>query len=267
MIPKKLKSKINTHMLRQYVRHKLHARYWRGHGVHSPFVYDLVRHVITTRQVDRTLRSHMRRFRKQLLHDKREIMFEDFGTGVNRMRTVSEMANHVSTNERYGMLLARMVKAYKPASIVELGTSLGIGTAYMAMASKQTPVTTIEGCKACADIARDNMRKLGLQNVNVICGEFDKVLPGVLEKQGTNFIFIDGNHTEEATLRYFEMCCKAAHVGTIIIFDDIHWSAGMSAAWEKIHSDTRVQTSLDLFRLGMVFFRSGCPKQHYQLRF
>ncbi len=257
---------LNVHMLRFYVGHKIHSHYKRGFGVHSPFVYDLVRHVITTREVDKPLRTAMRQLRHALKADRTPLAFTDFGTGKDRTRLVSEIARSAAISEKYGLLLARIVKAYKPQSIIEVGTSLGVSTAYMAMAAPTTPITTIEGCPACADYARRNFAKHHLNNIEVLCARFDDVLPQVLKQHGAHLVYIDGNHTEDATLRYFDLCCQVAQPGDILIFDDIHWSSGMTRAWQRICDDPRIKTSVDLFRLGLVFFRTGCPKQHYRIR-
>lgn len=263
---RKLISDQTLHTARSYIYHKMHSRYWRGHGVHSPFVYELVREVITTRNVDKQLRTDMRAYRKRLVDCNDVIHVHDLGTGSDRDSTVSQIARRGSIGEKCGLLLARMVKAYKPETIVEVGTSLGVSTAYMAKAAPHTPVATIEGCENRARVAVRNFNAEGLDNIDSIVGNFDDVLPSVLEKYGANFVYIDGNHTYEATKRYFEMCCKHAKEGSILIFDDIYWSEGMTRAWQEICADKRIMTSVDVFHMGIVFFRQGCPKQHYRLR-
>jgi len=261
---------VNTHFIKATVRHHFKASYWRGHGVHSPFVYHLVRHIITTRKVDRELRASTRAYRASLVSDKTMIDVSDCGVGCTKtsVRSVSRIAQRASVAEKYGLLLARLVEEYKPQTIVELGTSLGISTQYMARKiGEGGRVITIEGSKACADIATKRLSEAGLDNVDVRVGSFDDTYAGVLDEiSEADFVFVDGNHTYEATKRYFEMTAKKATSKTIIVFDDIHWSPGMSKAWDEISSDQRVMTSMDLLHMGIVFFRTGCQKESYRLR-
>ncbi|MCQ2229658.1 MAG: class I SAM-dependent methyltransferase [Bacteroidales bacterium] len=261
---------INIHLAKSTFKHFIHASYWRGHGVHSPFVYHLVRHIITTRKVDKALREKTRSYRDALLSDKTVINVTDLGTGAGRnvTRSVCSIAKNASVTEKYGMLLARLVEEYAPRNIIELGTSLGISTQYMARKlAGDTHMISIEGCPSCAAIAAKQLKSAGLDKVDLRVGNFDDMLPAVMDEVGEpGFVFIDGNHTYEATMRYFNVVAKRATSKTIIAFDDIHWSPDMSKAWDEIVVDERVMTSVDMLHLGLVFFRQGCQKEFYRLR-
>lgn len=261
---------INVHLAKSAISHFIHSSYWRGHGVHSPFVYHLVRHIITTRTVDKDLRSVTRAYRDALLSDKSQITVNDLGTGTSRsaFRRVCDIARNASVSEKYGLLLSRLVDEYRPNNIIELGTSLGISTQYMARKmSDQCRLITIEGSRACSDIASRMFSSHGLHNVSFRVGNFDDLYANVLDEVGNpDFVFIDGNHTYEATMRCFEQTAKKATSNTIIVFDDIHWSPEMSKAWNDIVADGRVMTSVDILHFGIVFFRTGCQKEFYRLR-
>jgi predicted O-methyltransferase YrrM len=162
-----------------------------------------------------------------------------------------------------------MIDFYAPTQIIELGTSLGITTAYLASANSAARVTTFEGSTAVAQIAGQNHQLLGLTNIDLIEGNFDTQLPKWLEQhKSIDFAFIDGNHAFKPTVAYFEALLEVVHENSILVFDDIHWSAEMEQAWAHISAHPRVTLSIDLFFIGVVFFRKEfAQKQQVSIRF
>jgi len=216
--------------------------------------------------------NKIERLRKELLDNKTTISTTDFGAGSNRIKnsekTISDIAKQASSPPYMGKLLYRLVKYIKPNSIIELGASLGIGTSYLASGNSESSVISIEGDPELANIAQNNLNKLGLTNVTVIKGDFDTTLAEILSKiERIGIAFVDGNHTEEATLKYFNLLSNKVDNDSLIIFDDIRWSDGMQKAWERICCDAKVSISIDLFNCGLVFFRKGVVKQHFALRY
>lgn len=163
----------------------------------------------------------------------------------------------------------RMAKHYQCKNILELGTSLGITTAYLASADPEATVITMEGADAVADIAQRNFNEVGLKNIEIVRGNFDETLRGVLQKMpAIDLAFIDGNHQQEPTERYFEQLLPHIHNNTLLIFDDIHWSSGMEAAWKNIIAQESVVCDIDLFYIGIVSFRKEFKeKQAFSIRF
>ena len=107
-----------------------------------------------------------------------------------------------------------------------------------------------------------------LQNIEQHVGNFDDVLPKILsEKEKIDFVFFDGNHRKEPTLNYFRQCLDKVHEGSVFIFDDIYWSLEMKEAWSEIKMNEQVTVTLDLFYLGIVFFRKEQVKQHFIIRY
>jgi predicted O-methyltransferase YrrM len=137
----------------------------------------------------------------------------------------------------------------------------------MAKAAGDAKIYTIEGCSETAFLAKQNFNKT-CPDINLFIGNIDKVLPELLHDNfKPEFVFFDGNHTMEATLRYFKLCLPYAGEKTVFVFDDIYWSAGMKKAWIKIISNPGIDISIDLFRLGIVFFKKNSAKQHYVLKY
>ena len=286
-------------LARKYIHYYINAANGRGHGIHSPFVYDFVRNVLMG-EGDAAAYKPIEALRKQLGRDRTLVEIEDFGAGGGQRmiyrRSISDLAKHVAKPPKLGRLLYRIARHYQPARILELGSSLGLSTAYLAAGAGagweaassvatgmgvneacpvvQPPkVVTIEGAGAVAEVARRNFRQLGPElitaPVELVGGNFDQVLPEVLSRiSPVDLAFIDGNHRMEPTLRYFDQLSRHASDSSVLIFDDIHWSREMEEAWGHIREDGRSCLTIDLFFFGLVFRRKEFKvKQHFTIRF
>jgi len=252
-----------------------YLRFWlrsgNAHGLHSPFVFGLytcaVRHTGTFRAY-----APVEARRQQLLSSEASISVTDFGagshTGAGRQRRVADIARTAAKPPHLAQLLFRLVNYFRPATILELGTSLGLTTAYLAAADSCSRVLTFEGCPNVAAVARETFAALQLRNIQLIEGNIDDTLAPALSTLGAplDFAFFDGNHRYEPTLRYFEQCLTHRTDNSVFVFDDIHWSEDMERAWEAIKVHPDVMLTVDLFYIGLVFFRKNQPKQHFWLR-
>lgn len=244
----------------------------KGHGVHSPFVFEFVTKVLNDRK-HYPAYDQVEGLRKRLLTDKTVLTIEDYGAGssVNKtnQRTIASIVQSAAKQKKYSQLLFRMVKKYQPGIILELGTSLGISTSYISLAKPDSKVITLEGSKEVAAFAKGNFKLLGLQNISVSEGDFDATLSSVLSPLSTvDFAFIDGNHRREPTERYFLQLLSKTSNNSILVFDDIHWSLEMEQAWQTIKEHPLVRCSIDLFFTGIVFFRQEFrEKQDFRIRF
>jgi len=235
------------------------------HDVHSPFIYTLVEDVFRN-PLSKSKSNGIEVERKFLLKDGSPVFIEDFGAKKSRKSTVRKIASHSLKDPKYASIIGRLVEYYKPKSVLEFGTSLGISTAYLAQGN--TPIYTIEGSKAILEQAKKVWENLGITTIHSNSGPFDQTLEKVWpEMEQPAIIFVDGNHTYRATLRYFEYFISRLSQDSFIVFDDIHWSPGMEHAWEKIIADDRVSLSVDVFEMGIIFLRKGVEKQHFIVRF
>ena len=240
--------------------------------MHSPFVFDFILNVLNNKS-DYKAPTEIEQARNRLLRDKSIIEIQEIGAGSRsssaKQRTVSEIAHAALKSKRFAQLLFRLVKHYQPLNIVELGTSLGITTSYLSKANPSATVVTIEGNRQTADIAKNNFGKLNCKNIQLLPGNFDSLLPSVLSRQTSiDLAYIDGNHRYQPTINYFHQFLSKSHNQTILVFDDIHWSAEMEKAWEEIKSHPFVQYTIDIFFLGFVFFRPDFKvKQNFSIRF
>lgn len=259
-------------LAQKYFHYYLTASNGKGHGIHSPFVYDFVKNVLNDK-TEYDCYQPVEKLRKKLLKDQELVEVEDLGAGSgiisSRQRRVKDIAASSLKSKKFSQLLFRIARYYKPATIIELGTSLGITTSYFACSDSSAKIFTIEGSEAIASIAQQNFSELNFDNISLIKGNFDEKLSETLKLSGPpDLAFIDGNHRKEPTLMYFRQLLPGLHEGTIMIFDDIHWSKEMEEAWDEIRNHHSVQLTIDLFFIGILFFKSEFKtKQHFVIRF
>lgn len=238
------------------------------HGVHSPFVYDLV----TKCFYDKTNHEEykvLKQFRKDLYNNSKTLNITDFGSGSrvfkSNERVISQIAKTSGITSKRTQLLFRLVNYFDCKNILELGTSLGMGTSALSLANKNSKVTTIEGCPETANIAQEQFNRFQPNNIDLKIGRFEDVLPQLTSNQ-YGLVYIDGNHQKDTTLEYFETLIPTATNTSVFIFDDIHWSKGMTEAWETIKKHPKVKVSIDTFFWGIIFFRKEQVKEHFTIR-
>ncbi|HOZ85487.1 MAG TPA: class I SAM-dependent methyltransferase [Niabella sp.] len=256
----------------KYFRYYVHAANSKGHGTHSPFVFEFITKVMNdfTKYEDY---SKVEDLRKLLLSNNTSIKVDDLGAGStatkSNIRTITSIAKNAAKPKKFGQLLYRMVKYYQPKNVLELGTSLGITSSYLALANPTANLVTMEGSESICEVARSNFESLQLKNIELVQGNFDTQLQSVLDGMGqVDFAFIDGNHRKEPTERYFHQILPHIHNDTILIFDDIHWSKEMETAWRNIVQHEAVACDIDLFYIGIISFRKEFQeKQRFSVRF
>lgn len=253
---------------KQYANYLSKAK--NRHGTHSPFVYKLLDEAVYDKQSFPEYRS-VETIRQELLSRKDEIEITDLGAGstVNpsNRRKISDIAKNSAKGGKWGELLFRLARHIQPETMVELGTSLGIGALYQSLGYLNGNLTTFEGCPNTAAVAAEQFAKANM-NPTIIKGNFDDTLQPFLESiEKLDWAFIDGNHQKEPTIRYFEQCMEKCHNDSVLLFDDIYWSKGMAEAWQNIKADERVTVTLDLYQVGIVFLRKQQPKQDFVIRY
>jgi predicted O-methyltransferase YrrM len=254
-----------------FLKHVMRAR--SKYRIHSPFVFDLYKNVLQNGNEYAQYRV-VNRLRKELEVVSRFIKRKDLGAHSREFPTdqrfvrVKDIARHSAISRKKGEFLFRMVKWLNPSTVLELGTSLGISAIYLSLAAPKSQIISIEGCIDSASIARENFEKTNQKNVQVIIGDFFEKLPEAFHLiPSPDLVFFDGNHRKEPTLLYFEECLKHIHPGSVFIFDDIHWSSGMEEAWNIICRNSQVKVTIDLYYMGVVFFKDELSKEDFILRF
>jgi predicted O-methyltransferase YrrM len=251
----------------KFVLHFILARHTGGFSVHSPFIFRFTRFVLREKNSYYIFQS-IENLRSALKKDNRVLNIIDYGAGNDRTETVSQVAKGSLKSAKYGQLLFRMVHYFNAQTVLELGTSLGITTSYLATSSTGINCISLEGCPEIAKTAKENIDKLGIKNVDIVIGNIDNTLADALNKTNkVDFVFLDANHRSEAVLSYFDLCLSKVHNDSVIVIDDIYWSEDMEMAWKKIQSYPEVKSTIDLFQVGIVFFNSDLHKHHYKMRY
>ncbi|MBL0130157.1 MAG: class I SAM-dependent methyltransferase [Chitinophagaceae bacterium] len=256
----------------KYINFYLRASNGKGHGTHSPFIFHFITKILndTVPYPEYKIPEDLR---KKLISDQTILTIDDLGAGSaiskSYKRTISSIVKNSVKSKKIGQLLFRIVKENKPITILELGTSLGVTTSYLALANPEATVITMEGSKEVAAVAQKNFTAMQLRNIIMKEGNFDAILSAAVQGlPGVDLAFIDGNHRQEPTERYFQQLLSASHNDSVFIFDDIHWSREMEQAWENIKAHPSVTCTIDLFFIGIVFFRQEfLEKGHFSIRY
>ncbi|GAA5220435.1 O-methyltransferase [Membranihabitans marinus] len=231
--------------------------YFKAHTiyqVHSPLLYDFCQHVLEDNKGIN--HPHLEVLKSKLKSDQRIIERKDYGSGSKNIATttsVAKVAQYALSHPIVVNWLSRMMTHYQPSVFLELGTSLGLTTSYLATAHPPCRIITVEGDPAIYNIATENFNQLQL-SIDSHLASFEEFLNrDHLDDSPPNMIFIDGHHNGSATLKYFEKLKTKMAADAIIIFDDIHWTPDMEDAWEIIKKDECVSYSVDLFQIGIIF--------------
>ena len=263
-----------NHLIKSYIKFLFHSK--NEHGVHSPFVFDLVTKCFydTTKYPEyETLKS----YRKSLLGNKNTIDVTDFGAGSrvfkSNTREISKIAQTAGITPKNAELLFRIVRYFQPKSVLEIGTSLGLATSALSLGNKNAQIITLEGCPNTIATAKKMFQvssfKFPNNNVEFVNTEFNLYFENFkpetlnLKPQIFDLVYFDGNHSKKATLDYFEALLPTISNDSVWIFDDIHWSAEMEEAWEIIKNHPKVSVTIDTFQWGIVFFRTEQVKEHF----
>ncbi len=260
--------KLHLHIVRRFLRYYLRAE--TVYQLHAPFAFECCRQTVE----DKRHYYHfdtIESLRMQLLQDKRLIEIQDFGAGSqanpSQTRTIANITRFSPVDPTTGRMLFRLAHWLQPKTMIELGTSVGLSALYQADAATDSTLYTIEGCPQTALVAQQQFKRLRFDNIITKTGPFAERLPELLsECSQLDWLFLDGDHREGQSLDYFEQCRPKLHHQSVVILADIHWSKEMEAAWESLKRDPAVRLSIDLFHLGLLFFRKEIrEKQDYTL--
>lgn len=259
---------MNLYLAKEWLNH-FHLK-TDEHSLHSPFFYHFYRAFLKNNPSGAVF-FEIERERSRLLKSETEIVLNDFGAGSKKMasnrRKIKDIAKYSLSSPHFSQLLKHLIQHFQFGQIIELGTCLGINTAYMADANQQAHICTFEGDANLISIAKDINKEN--KNVEFINGNIDNTLAQHLSKRinKIDLVYVDANHTYEATMNYFNQLLPFHHSQSIFIFDDIHWSAQMKKAWEEIKAHPLVTSSIDIFDAGLIFFNPDFQKQHFTLSF
>lgn len=237
------------------------------HGVHSPFVYDLLTKCIYKKQ---TIPPALLAYRAALSNSTKTIEVTDFGSGSrifkSNTRNIRDIAKHAGITKKRQATLYKIAAYFNPSEILELGTSLGLATAALSLGRPKGAITSIEGCPNTAAVAKELSSRFQLNNIHIITSRFEDFFASSAFQKTFDLVYIDGNHSKKDTLAYFKTVLPKTNKNSVLIFDDIYWSKAMTEAWKEIIKHPEVTVSIDSYYWGLIFFRTTQEKQHFTLR-
>lgn len=239
------------------------------HGVHSPFVFSLLTNVIYNKNEYYSF-PEIEKVREELLRSRKRIRINCVDSNSNKTmkKKVSEISKQYTLPSKYSQLLFRLVNHFMPPKVIEIGTSVGISTAYIASANSKSSIITIEKNKEIAEIAKQNFKQLRLKNIEQKTGSVDVIFSAIIANyQNLVFVCFDGNQFKQDALNYFYLCAEKANEESVFVFENMYLSPELKEAWNEIKNDNRVTVTLDLFFMGIVFFRKTQVKQHFVIKF
>lgn len=240
------------------------------HSLQAPFAYKFYTQLIRAIKHSAGI-GKIEEIRESMLKDQTVISGHDYGAGSriickNKVKTVSSIAQTGISSKKDCIFLSEVANIIRPGTCIELGSSLGIATAYLSKVDSVQAIYSFEGNKMLATMTRDMLKQLNVGNTKIIHGNIDVELPRILDHiDHLDFALIDANHTEKALLSYYNMLCQKMSDDGIIIVDDIRWSIEMYFAWKKLVNMKEVMLSMEFLNKGLLFFKKGVCKQHYIL--
>lgn len=228
------------------------------YDIDSPFVSSFILEVLEDKRSFYAF-SLIHWLRRQLRKDKRKLRIADHGAGSlvahSTTRSVSHIAKHGAINDHQGRCLFRMAHVYHPSIMLELGTSLGVSSLYLALADSRQQLITVEGSPEIAERAAETFYQLRIPNISLIQDTFDQALVEISkEKLRLGLVYLDGDHRKGSSLQYFQQLLPLLHDKSLFIIADIYWSKEMQMAWKEIKSHPKVRVAIDLFDFGVLFF-------------
>ena len=123
------------YQIKSYVKFLLRST--NQHGVHSPFVYDLITKCFYDKSNFQEYEI-LKKYRKGLLQSQESIEITDFGAGSrifkSNRRKVCAIAKNAGITPKRQRLLFRLARYFKSENVLELGTSLGLATSALSLA-------------------------------------------------------------------------------------------------------------------------------------
>ncbi|MDU1890228.1 MAG: class I SAM-dependent methyltransferase [Dysgonomonas sp.] len=210
-------------------------RHHRGHGIHSPFVFNLVTKVIEE---------------KSPYHAYQDIKDALEGKSYKYYRV-----------NKYNLLAFRLVNYFESRNILEIGSGYGLNTLCLTAHSSKVNCTCVETSLSKYSLAQNLYEDWG-RNIKLYT---DLSLPDLEEKQDCIYIDLSNyNHMPEDFISYLVSLCTEK---TFIIVKGIRTNKRNQALWKSI-KDIKSRTAvLDLFNLGIVFFDTKLYRWKYQISF
>ncbi|MBX2901566.1 MAG: class I SAM-dependent methyltransferase [Cyclobacteriaceae bacterium] len=253
----------NFFRAQKFINHWLHVV--DEHSIHSPFYFDFYNQVLRPTASGKI--SEIEVVRNRLLQSTEQITLDDLGAPsphfASTTRPLSKIAATSASTPKMCAFYYRLATYLQARTIVELGTSVGLTTLYLAH-TPNSKVITFEGNAPLVQVANTHFEYFNPKNIELVPGNIDQTLPRLVQHPvKIDLALMDANHRYAPTLRYFNLLARRMQEQGVIIVDDIYYSPEMATAWNELKNHPLIYGSVDLYRFGILFFNPALNRQHY----
>ncbi|MCX6237045.1 MAG: hypothetical protein NTY07_05705 [Bacteroidia bacterium] len=239
------------------------ARHRRGHGIHSPFLFHLITAVIEDRhrlpeyKILKGLKNNVLNllddFRKPLLTE----VYPQFKLSSSKS---GKLYKKVELPIRYGKIVFRLIRYFKPSSIINYGPTFGVNLALMAMANNDSIVYQLINNSACEVLCKELLKDSAFSNIQFLP---ENSVPEV----NPEFIMINFSDNPDMSRSVVQKYLRLHGDDDVLIIRGIHESQEMETIWLEMIASESVRVSLDLFEIGIALFRKELQKENFIHRF
>lgn len=216
------------------------------HGVHSPFVYDLAINCIY---------NHQR--------------YEGYKSIKSYQQKIAPLFHETSRktpqfSAKKSKLLHRLACHFSPKIIIDHSYSTGqVAAALSSYKSVKTLYSSISSEKHTEDL-KSLLRSTQQANIAFSPSAMDHFF----STTDTSFdlAFLSSTDQAENSYKQYLKLLPSATEESILIIDNIYQSQATEKAWNAIKQHEQTRVTVDLFYVGVVFFRTAQVKQHFRLR-
>jgi len=250
-----------------YWNYLLHAQ--NNAYIHSPFVFDFYQNVVLGGQI---LDQDIISYKTYLASNNTKLHLNTIGAKKgNTAKYSRSVASHfqlTKTSKKEGALLFRIVSHYAIQNAIELGTSLGVSSLYIAKGNSHIKLKTIDFNTDTSEVLDQFLKNRSIQNIEIIIGTFEEQVARVAEQiKPIQLAYIDGDHSYEATIKNLDTISAHLDKTFFIVLDDIRWSKGMWRAWKQLIKNPLYNFTFDMGSIGVLIrIPNNATKQHYYLR-
>lgn len=252
-----------------YLTHRLVAK--TRHGTHSPFVYKLTDEVIydfSAKKIDDSVEQQ----RKKLFDDDSSLILTENNECLGQLKlqqtTVKRLAKKLTNKKEVDRLIYRLVANRQPAVSLQIGTGLGVSAAYFSMANSRNPVKIIECEPEFSTVAQRIFSNLGIDNVELRTGNLQQLLHHtLLNSTKLDIVYFNKFKDGETLFNLFGLCLAKADENSMFIIKGIYSDPSTKTMWAKIKELPEVTVTVDLFWIGLVYFKKDQAEEHFKIKF
>lgn len=234
-----------------YIKGLRRLRHRRGHGVHSPFAFNLITTVIEES------------FMYYSYNEIEKIRQKD----LRGILSAADRKRRKSITFKKASLLFRLANRFKPATILEIGSSWGISSLYLNSPRPDATHICIEPDSRVTEITQKVIGQLQ-SSIDLRCGNLPELLPTALSDLcSLDFVFIHRLKDVSAYMPLFDHLMNNVNSNTVVVIEDIHALKSIYACWQRIKLYPEVKVSMDLYDMGLLFCNEKLNKQHYVVAF